>query len=475
MAETHDSGYARLFKRHHGERTVSYQEFLKVRSQSEILHGFNDPIIPDGMFDFQEALLRWAVMKGRGAILADCGLGKTFMELAWADNVVRHTNKPVLLLTPLAVAGQTVRESDKFGIDSVRMDASPGRAVIVVSNYERLHHFDPNDFAGVVCDESSAIKSFNGVRRHQVTEFLRKMPYRLLATATAAPNDYIELGTSSEALGELGHMDMLARFFKNDQNSADVGRKHGKVAKWRFKGHAETPFWKFVCSWARACRKPSDLGFSDDRFVLPPLIENEHVVETTTPAPGMLFALPACGLEEEREERRRTLKERCEKAADLVRNTGKPAIIWCHMNAEGDLLEKLLPDFVQVSGADSDDQKEEAYESFVTGKVRGLITKPKIGAWGLNFQHCAHIVTFASHSYEQYYQSVRRCWRFGQTSPVVVDLVCTEGERGVRANMRRKAEAADRMFTELVAHMNDAMRIDRLNTLTKKAEIPSWL
>ncbi len=454
---------------------MDYQRYLISRAQASDLHGFNDAKLPGFLFDFQAALTDWAIRKGRAAIFADCGLGKTPMELSWAQEMVKRTNKPVLILTPLAVSAQTVREGEKFGIECERSDKNPGRAVIAVSNYEKLHHFDPSDFGAVVCDESSAIKSFNGVRRQQVTEFMRTVAYRLLSTATAAPNDYVELGTSSEALGELGHMDMLARFFKNDLNSADTGRKHGQVAKWRFKGHAETPFWKFVCSWARACRKPSDIGFSDDRFVLPALIEQEHVIETTTPAPGFLFALPAQGLFEEREERRRTMTERCEMAASLVNGTGKPFVVWCHLNDEGDMLERLIPDSVQVSGADSDEAKEEAYEAFSSGKVRGIITKPKIGAFGLNWQHCNHVVTFASHSYEQYYQSVRRCWRFGQNTPVTVDLVCTEGDRGVKNNMRRKSEQADRMFSELVAHMNDALKIDRLNTFTREATVPSWL
>jgi superfamily II DNA or RNA helicase len=245
--------------------------------------------------------------------------------------------------------------------------------------------------------------------------------------------------------------------------------------KWRFKGHAESAFWKWVCSWARACRKPSDLGFEDDGFILPALTEREHVVETRTAAPGMLFALPASNMWEEREERRRTLSERCEMAAQLVADTKQPAVVWCHLNAEGERLASLIKDGREVSGASSDDEKEEAYEAFASGQLRVLVIKPKIGAWGLNWQHCAHVVTFASHSYEQYYQAVRRCWRFGQKRQVVVDLVATEGERGVKDNLRRKSEAADRMFTELVAHMNDAMRLDRGARYEKQVGVPAWL
>lgn len=459
---------------------MSYEAFLAGKAQLGSEHGFAPSWMPDFLFPFQRALVEWAVRKGRGALFADCGLGKTPMQLVWAENVVRETNRSVLILTPLAVAQQTVREAHKFGIECRRSsgDLEPG-AHTVVTNYERLHRFRPEDFAGVVCDESSAIKAFDGKRRAEVTEFLRTVPYRLLCTATAAPNDYIELGTGSEALGELGQMDMLGRFFRNDQNTSDTKAKwrtHGGAApRWRFKGHAEAAFWKWVCSWARACRKPSDLGFEDSGFALPPLVEREHVVETRTAAPGMLFALPAANMWEEREERRRTLAERCEMAAALVADTKLPAVVWCHLNAEGDRLASLIKDGRQVSGSDSDEAKEEAYEAFASGQLRVLVIKPKIGAWGLNWQHCSHVVTFASHSYEQYYQAVRRCWRFGQARPVVVDLVATEGERGVKENLRRKSDAADRMFSELVAHMNDAMRLDRGMKYEKPMGVPAWL
>ena len=453
-----------------------YAAFLERKAQFGRDSGFDWLWMPDFLFDFQKALVEWALRKGRSALFADCGLGKTPMQLVWAENVVRKTNRSVLILTPLAVAAQTVREATKFGIDARRSAGELEQgAHIVVTNYEKLHKFDPADFAGAVCDESSAIKAFDGKRRAEVTEFLRTLPYRLLCTATAAPNDYIELGTSSEALGEMGQMDMLGRFFKNDQSNCAVGRQWGGQAKWRFKGHAEEPFWRWVCSWARAMRRPSDFGFADEGFILPALVEREHTVEARSLADGMLFSLPAANMFEEREERRRTLTERCEMVADLVADTKSPAVVWCHLNPEGDLLEKLIPDARQVSGASTDEEKEEVYEAFGSGQLRVVVIKPKIGAWGLNWQHCAHVVTFASHSYEQYYQAVRRCWRFGQKRPVVVDLVSTEGERGIKENMRRKAEAADRMFTSLVAHMNEAIRLDVGQKFEKKVEVPSWL
>ena len=461
---------------------MDYAAFLNRKGQAGPAGGFAPTWLPDFLFDFQRELVTWALQRGRAAIFADCGLGKTPMQLVWAENVVRHTNRPVLILTPLAVSHQTVREADKFGIEVRRSQDGTVAPGITITNYERLSAFRAGDFAGVVADESSILKSFDGVRRAEVTEFMRRLPYRLLCTATAAPNDYVELGTSSEALGELGHVDMLNRFFKNDQNTSDMRtRWRGQSGRglegprWRFKGHAERPFWRWVCSWARALRRPSDMGFEDARFLLPPLVEQEHRVETRTMPDGMLFALPAVGFWEQRQERRRTITERCETIAGLVSGTRQPALVWCHLNAEGDLLAEMMPDAKQVAGGDSDEAKVEAFLAFTTGGLRVLITKPKIGAWGLNFQHCAHVLMFPSHSFESYYQAIRRCWRFGQTRPVVVDLVATEGDQEVMKSLQRKAVAADRMFSRLVAEMNGAMRLDRDTTFHDQEVMPAWL
>lgn len=452
---------------------ANYRHFLAEKAQIGTRDGFRPLWMPDFLFDFQVALTEWAIEKGRAAIFADCGLGKTPMQLVWAENVARHTNGSVLILTPLAVAPQTVREGEKFGIQCHRPIAWKPRPGINVINYEQLHHFDPNDFAGAVCDESSILKSFDGARKQEITQFMRKMKYRLLCTATAAPNDYFELGTSSEALGYLGHMDMLNHFFKNDLNNSAT-RAYGRQLKWRFKGHAEEPFWRWVCSWARAIRRPADLGFANEAFSLPPLRQCEHVVKAQTLPEGLLFSLPAVGLDEQREEQRRTIGERCEKVAALT-NTKHPALVWCHFNDEGDLLERLIPGAVQVSGSDSDEAKEEKFLAFQSGQARILVTKPKIGAWGLNFQHCAHVTFFPSHSFEQFYQGIRRCWRFGQTRPVTVDVVTTEGGRDVLANLQRKADGADKMFSRLVAHMTGQLNIDPAIHFTQPEELPAWL
>ncbi len=332
---------------------MEFTNFIEKKTQLSDRHGFKPLWLPDFLFDFQGALDEWAIWKGCAAIFADCGLGKTPMQLVWAEYVVRYTNKPVLILTPLAVSAQTIEEAAKFGIEANRSSDGKHGNGIIVTNYERLHYFNWQDFGGVVCDESSILKSFDGERRKEITEFMRKVPYRLLCTATAAPNDYIELGTSSEALGELGYTDMLTRFFKNDQNTIKptVFRHRGQnfqaldeKAKWRLKGHAEIPFWRWVCSWARAIRKPSDLGFDDGRFILPPLIERAHDVEVKSLASGMLFHQPAVGLPAQREERRRTIKERCDKVADIVGTVKDQSLIWCHLNDEGDLLTKTIAD-----------------------------------------------------------------------------------------------------------------------------------
>jgi hypothetical protein len=450
----------------------TYEEFLNARAQSQNFSGFEPTFNPDAMFPFQHDLHHWAQLKGRAAVFADCGMGKTLLELVWAQNVVEHSNKPVLLLAPLAVTAQTIREAEKFGIETIRSnDGKVNSKKIIVTNYEKLHHFNPNDFAGVVCDESSIIKNFDGQTTGTVTEFLRTMQYRLLATATASPNDYIELGTSAEALGEMGRMDMLSMFFKNDENS---NHPIWWGARWRFKAHAEQAFWRWVVSWSRSARMPSDLGYDNGDFLLPKLIEQEHIVEADIPRDGMLFDMPAVTLQEQREERRLTIQKRCDVVAKLV-DHNRSAVVWSHLNDETDLLEKMISGAVQVSGSDSDEAKEEKFLAFSTGQARVMVTKPKIGAFGLNWQHCAHMTTFPSHSFEQYYQTVRRLWRFGQKHDVTVDIVTSKGEMGVMRNLQRKADAATLMFTKLVELMNNELKIDRSIKFEKKMEKPSWL
>lgn len=455
---------------------MSYADFLSRKTQLANAGGFVPSVLPEHLFDFQAALVDWAVRSGRAGIFADCGLGKTPMELAWAQNVHQHTGGPVLLLTPLAVGFQIVAEAEKFGHEAAISRSGKVVAPITVTNYEQLSKFNPEDFRGVVCDESSAIKAFDGETRSMVTEFMRRTPYRLLGTATAAPNDWMELGTSSEALGALGYMDMLTRFFVNDNRTTTSRSRFAagsRTVGWRLKGHAREPFWRWVSSWARAIRRPSDYGFSDDGFALPELIERTTVIEARTSRADTLFDMPAVGLHEEREEMRRTLTERCEAAAAAMESVER-GVTWCHLNDESALLARLIEGAVEVTGSDSPEAKEEKLAAFTRGEIRVLVTKPSIGAWGLNWQHCNRMTYFPTHSYEQYYQAVRRSWRFGQQRPVTVDLITTEGGQNMLANLHRKAQQADEMFAELVAHMNMPRAVDP-HRYEKNVEVPPWL
>jgi hypothetical protein len=512
------------------ERQDDYASFIQRKTQAADGGGFTPVWMPEVLFDFQRAIVEWALRKGRAALFVDTGLGKTIMQLVWAENVVRHTGRPVIILAPLAVSNQTIREGKRFGITVTRASARVSDPGIYIANYERLHHLSSEDFIGLVCDESSILKSSTGETKKAVVRFALKLPYRLLATATPSPNDHVELGTSSEALGYLGYSEMLTRFFKQTDAKGsrieDVKRSRKDreievfgvrardgdtfaklsyrvvqdIGGWRLKGHAVTPFWRWVASWARACRKPSDVGsgFNDARFVLPELTERHHVVKATRPPDGQLFTMPAFGLGEEREERRRTMRERCELVRSLCTSEDRH-LIWCQLNQEGDMIESLIPGCVQVSGADSEEFKEAAVEwfqghtcvcgtplfksKFQAGECtcghksgrRVLCSKASIFGYGINLQTCAHVVTFASHSFEDYYQCVRRCHRFGQTRPVIVDIISTEGEIRVRDSMQRKSRQASQMFDELVTHMRDAQTIARPNDHVKEATRIPWL
>jgi hypothetical protein len=454
----------------------AYVDFLQGKTHKGCDHGFEPLWMHNDLFGFQKELVRWSLTKGRSAVFADCGLGKTIVQLVWAENVVRKTNGRVLILTPLAVASQTAREAAKFGMDAkvCRDGKLTGKSGITITNYERLHYFTPSDFTAIVADESSILKNFDGATKAAVTEAMRERPYRLLCTATPSPNDYIELGTSSEALGELGFMAMIARFFKK-QTTTCTRRDEFKSGLYAFRGHAERSFWRWVCSWAKAARRPSDLGFDDNGFILPELKMVEHTVKARTLPDGWLFDVPAVGLQEQRQERRRTVTERCEMAATLVSGTKRPAVCWCQLNDEGDLLEKLIPGAVQIAGKDDDDAKEEAFRAFAAGEIRVLVTKPTIAGFGVNWQHCAHQTFFPSHSFEQWYQAVRRSWRFGQKNPVTIDVISTEGEKNVLDNLRRKQDAAMAMVDNLIQMMNDELRVAIAPYGTVKEEAPSWL
>lgn len=450
-----------------------YIEFIRTKSKGVKSAGFAPHWMPDFLYDFQSYLCDWSIRLGRSAILADCGMGKTPMQLVIAQNFIEETNKPALICTPIAVGAQTIAEAAKFGITAKRTrdGKMTDEKCIWVTNYEQLHKYDPKKFGAVIDDESGCIKDAKTERKKSVVDFNRQVKYRLLCTATAAPNDYWELGSSSEALGYLGFRDMITNFFKQETSKDHHG--WGRT-KYRFRGHAEQPFWSWVCSWARSLRRPSDLGFDDTRFILPELIETDYVIDTAQPRPGVLITVPAKDIREERAERRHSIRERCEKAVEIAQRPG-PAALWVELNPEGDMLEKMLDDCVQVSGSMSDDAKEEALIAFGAGQIRRLICKPKIGAWGLNWQHCSNVISMPSHSYEQYYQLVRRCYRYGQQNPVEVSRIVCEGEVGVLHSLARKQGQGEAMFSNIVAHMNNAMHLASMDFFPEEELIPAWL
>lgn len=450
---------------------MEYSEFLENKKQLSGNFGFKPLFMPDYLFDFQKYLLNWSLLKGKGAIFSDTGTGKTIMELVWAQNVVEKTNKNVIIFAPLAVSEQTIKEGKRFGIEVKRSRDGKAKGKITITNYEQISKFNPNNYIGCVLDESSAIKNSTGKTKKLVVMFMNKMPYRSLWTATPSPNDFIELGTSSEALGELPYMEMLDQFFRDTSNDKNP---QWSRSKYELKSHAKNDFWRWVSSWSRAMRKPSDYGFSDEKFILPELIEKDHILQVTKPLPGQLFIKAAKTLTEQREERKFTIKERAEKVENLLTEYDYN-VIWGHYNYETDYLEKSIKDSVQISGRDSLERKEDKLIDFSNGNIQTLITKPRMGAWGLNWQHCNHSIFFPSHSYEQYYQAVRRFYRFGQERKVYIDMVTTEGEAIVYKNVKRKAKQADEMFNQLIKHMNNDFEIKTKIHNNNKINLPNWL
>jgi len=429
---------------------MDYKQFLEQKKHTIGDFGFEPNYMPDMAFDFQKFIINKAIRKGRMAIFADTGLGKTLIQLALAQNIINHTNKNVLILTPLAVAFQFLLEAEKMGIDDIEY-SKDGKFTkkIVICNYERLHYFNETDFVGFILDESSILKNFDGKTKWKVTTFAKKIPYRFLSTATPAPNDYIEFGTSSEVLGYLPYMDMLTRFFGNNENNVrpqDIG------TKWYLKPHAQQSFFSWINQWSLSVKKPSDIGnFNDDRYVLPKLIENKIFVKNEQNwiinNQIMMFNGIAKTMSEVREEQKGTIKERCEKAVQLAEN--KTSVYWCNFNDEGDLLNELDKEAYQLKGGMSIEKKEDILLNFISGDIKRIITKPKISSFGLNLQHCNHTVYFPTWSYEQYYQSIRRFWRFGQKNDVTVELILSDGQKRVLDTLDYKAGKA-KIFSELI-------------------------
>jgi len=432
-----------------------YGDFLRRKRRAVGNSGFDpDPTLLEryGLFDFQQALTGWAARKGRAAIFADTGLGKTRMQVAWADLVVRQAGADVLILAPLSVAQQTVAEAAAIGVQITHAhtgaDVRPG---INITNYDRLHRFDPSRFLGVVLDESSIIKHHDAKTLATLLAAFADTEYRLCATATPAPNDWTELGTHAEFLGVCSRAEMLAEYFTHDG---------GETQTWRLKGHARAEFWRWVATWGAMVRSPADLGFDASRYDLPPLhVEQVTVASDARPEEGELFVRPALTLSERRQARRDSLRQRVIACAERVNDSADPWVVWCELNAEGDALRAEIPDAVEVRGSDPAERKEQALADFAAGRIRVLVTKPKIAGFGLNWQHCARVgFVGVTDSWEAYYQAVRRCWRFGQTRPVQVYLFTSEPEGAVRDNLLRKERDAAAMYAQLSAETNAAVR-----------------
>lgn len=429
----------------------SYEEFLAKKRMVDPMTGMSGAIeLPSVMKPHQRDIISWSLRRGRSAIFAGTGLGKTLMELVWAHRVAEYTGKPVLAFAPLAVSAQHIREGEKFGIGALLAKIQDDcRNGIFVTNYQKISHFDLSAFGGVVLDESSILKSTDGHYRTRLIDECAQIPFRLAATATPAPNDFMELGNHAEFLGVMSYTDMLATFFVHDG---------GDTQKWRLKGHAENDFWKWMASWAVMIRKPSDLGYDDAGYDLPPLQQFQHTVGVEY-APsmetGLLFPMEARSLQERISARRDTVNERVAMAASLT-PTDRPFVWWCNLNAESEALAKAIPGAVEVRGSDTEETKERKLIDFSEGRIRVLVTKPSICGFGMNWQHCADTgFVGLNDSFEQIYQAIRRFWRFGQTQPVNVHFIAAETEGAVVSNLRRKEMDADRMAASMVRHMAD--------------------
>ena len=452
-----------------------YDAFLATKRENVKAVGFDveESAMTPMLFDWQRHIVKWALARGRAALFEDCGLGKTAQQVEWARHVVAHTGRAVLILAPLAVADQTVREGAKFGVEVHRCREASDvvEGAVNVTNYERLEKFAPDPFAGIVLDESSILKAYDGKTRKMITDFAKPIDFRLCCTATPAPNDIVELCNHAEFLDIMSGKEILALFFRQDGNTTH---------KWRLKGHAQRAFWMWMAEWSVAIRRPSDLGYSDAGYILPALnMRQEAVVNDRHD--GYLFAMEAKTLAERRQSRRDSLEKRVARAAELCNGNGEQWLVWCDLNVEGDALAKAIPDAVQVKGADSADFKEKALGDFATGALRVLVSKPSIAGFGMNFQSCHNIVFVGlSDSYEAFYQAIRRCWRFGQAHEVECHVICADSDGAVVENIRRKESQSTEMFEEVVKAMGGlsaaaAHRNEMIYNPTEPVEIPVWL
>lgn len=457
---------------------MDYQDFLKQKTFIAPTAGITvkkDDINPQ-LFDFQRDIVRWSLKKGRAAIFAGCGLGKTPMQLEWARHVHNQTHGDVLILAPLAVASQTVQEGLKFGIEvhlcRKQADVKHG---INITNYEKLQNFDPKAFIGIILDESSILKSFAGKTRNEIISAFKETPFRLACTATPAPNDYMELGNHSEFLGVMTRAEMLSMFFVHDG---------GNTSKWRLKGHAREKFWEWVASWAVMLQRPSDLGYDDGKFILPELRIHQITLHLGKPNEGELFPVVAETLQERQKARNSTVPERAAKCAEIANQLDEPMIVWCNLNSESEELTKRIYGAVEIRGSHTPEQKEERMRGFTQGEFLKLVTKPSIAGFGMNWQHCSKMAFVGlSDSFEEYYQAVRRCWRFGQEKPVDVYVITADTEGAVVENIKRKEADFEAMLSGMISVTQEITKRNIKETVRETTDynpqvemvLPDWL
>ena len=458
-----------------GKQMNDYKAYLNSKVLIDIPTGMKVESINSKLYDFEKDITKWALNRGRACLFEDCGLGKTAQQLVWAENI--RSKGHVLILAPLAVSNQTVKEGKKFGIDlEYSRTGEKSKTGITITNYEMLNHFNSADFTGIVLDESSILKSYTGKYRSEIIEAFSQTPFRLACTATPSPNDLMELGNHAEFVGAMSRTEMLSMFFVHDG---------GETQKWRLKGHAENDFWKWVCSWAIYLRKPSDLGYEDGNFILPPLNIHEIVVDVDhTKASETLFFMEAKTLQERQAARRDTTQMRCKQAADIANSFNEPVLIWCDRNDESALLHKLIKDSKEIKGSDDFKYKENTMLGFSDGTIPRLVTKPSIAGFGMNWQHCCKVLFVGlSDSYEQFYQAIRRCWRFGQKNPVDCYVITSSIEGAVVANIKRKELQAQQMAEGMIKNMHvyneqniKGLQRSQTNYLPQeKMIIPDWM
>ena len=453
---------------------TAYREFIKRKSFNPVSVGFDPDLRGYPLFDFQLDIVRWACNRGRGAIFADTGLGKTIIELAFGDQVCRFTGGAVLISAPLAVSEQIIEMAAVFDIQVRRFNpAEPITCGLYIINYEQLKKVNPADFVGIILDESSILKGFDGSTRKFITSAFENTPYKLSCTATPSPNDLMEFGTQSEFLGIMSYTEMLAMFFVHDGND---------TSKWRLKGHGRAKFWEWLSTWAVVIRSPKDYGYEAKGYDLPPLYIHEHVVESGL-TDGLLPWI-AQSLSERNQARKVSVDKRVAIAAEIANSVEGQALIWCHLNDESQKLAAAIPNSVEVFGSQKPEQKASALLGFSHGEVSRLVTKPSIAGFGMNWQNCNHMIfTGLSDSFEQYYQAVRRCWRFGQTKPVHVHIVSADSEGAVVANIKQKERQHNEIAKEMIAcvkeftvkQLGKASQEKTEYNPTQQIKVPSWM